>query len=122
VSYCRWSTILEDGFESDLNIYDHVHGYICVNIAGRRHAGIENAPRLDFSNGKAFVASHMARSKWCEDRRSELRYVPIDLPFAGETHEFLDPRECVCVLKKLRDLGYRMPEGVLDEKTYESDI
>ena len=49
MSYCRWSTVLPNNYESDLYIYDHVDGFISVNVAGARRAGIENAPRSALS-------------------------------------------------------------------------
>jgi hypothetical protein len=129
MSYCRWSTVLADNYESDLYIYDHVDGFISVNIAGGRWDGIQNAPRLVLSRfvlseqGKTdeFVASYMARNKWREEQEAAgtLKAVPIDLPYAGESKAFTDPAECVKFLEELKALGYRMPESVLDVSIYE---
>lgn len=119
MSYCRWSTVLPDGHESDLCIYDHVHGFISVNIAGSRWAGIENAPRLEpRDDTDAFVKSYVARGKWRDEHRDELIPTPIGLPYDSESRAFTDPKECVAFLQELKALGYRMPEHVLDVETY----
>mgnify|MGYP001566719924 FL=1 len=123
MSYCRWSTVLHDGYESDLYIYDHVDGYICVNVAAARRAGIENAPRLELrglDDMGAFIDSHLARSQWRREHDVELKRTPIDLPYAGESRDFTDPAECVKFLEELKALGYRMPESVLDVSIYGS--
>ena len=117
--YCRWSTVLPDNHESDLYIYDHVSGYICVNIAGARLAGIENAPRLSPRDGvDVFVKSYMARSEWRKENKDKLVRTPIDLPYAGESRGFESAADCVKFLEELKALGYRMPESVLDVSIY----
>lgn len=122
MSYCRWSTVLPDNYESDLYIYDHYAGYICVNIAASRVEGIEKAPRLarlhSTADTAAFLESYQARSRWRREHEDVLKRVPIDLPYAGESHDFTDPAECVAFLKELRELGYRMPDDVLNENIY----
>lgn len=127
MSYCRWSTVLPDGFESDLYIYDHCDGHISVNIAGGRLAGIENAPKLQTAltdkgrlNTDAYLESYMARNKWREENEDKLEHVLIELEHAGETYNFQGSIECVEFLKKLKALGYRMPEFVLNVENYES--
>lgn len=122
MSYCRWSTVLPDNYESDLYIYDHVGGYISVNIAGQRTRGIENAPRvheLTHKSPEDFIESLAARARWREQHADTLKPVPIDLPYAGETREFEDPVECIAFLQELKALGYRMPDHVLHVDTYE---
>ena len=124
MSYCRWSTVLHDNYQSDLYTYDHVYGYICVNVAGGRWDGIQNAPRLELhEQGKTdeFATSYMARKKWREEQKEAgtLKTAPIDLPHAGESRAFTDPAECVKFLEELKKLGYRMPESVLDVSIYE---
>lgn len=121
MSYCRWSTVLHDNYESDLYIYDHVDGYICVNVAAARMVGIEKAPRLELrgpDNNEAFIASYVARQAWRRENADKLIRTPIDLPHAGESVGFTDAAECVKFLRKLKALGYRMPESVLDETIY----
>lgn len=124
MSYCRWSTVLHDGYESDLYIYDHVDGFISVNVAGGRWDGIQNAPRLVLPEpgGKTdeFVASYMARNKWRDEQEAAgtLKTVPIDLPYAGESKAFESAADCVKFLEELKALGYRMPESVLDVSIY----
>lgn len=123
MSYCRWSTVLHDNYVSDLYIYDHVDGFISVNVAGGRWDGIQNAPRLELhEQGKTdeFATSYMARKKWREEQKEAgtLKTAPIDLPHAGESRAFTDPAECVKFLEELKKLGYRMPESVLDVLIY----
>lgn len=127
MSYCRWSTVLHDGYESDLYIYDHIDGYISVNVADIRWAGIQYAPRVvplvPGENTDEFVASYRARGKWCSEQRAagKLKRVPIGLPHDGESSAFDTPEECVAFLEKLKALGYRMPESVLDVSIYERE-
>lgn len=114
MSYCRWSTILPNGHCSDLYIYD-AEGYISVNVASGRGKPVTmfEEPLLERHRLKyatltgpelaAYVAS-------CE---------PIDLPHAGESVGFTGPEQAVAFLRKLRALGYRMPDDVLDVTVYE---
>lgn len=122
MSYCRWSTVLPDNYESDLYIYDHYMGFISVNIASARLEGIEKAPRVTplhtTADTEAYIASYRERCTWRRDHENELVRTNIELPHAGETHVFTDPGECVRFLRKLRELGYRMPDDVLDVDTY----
>ena len=122
MSYCRWSTVLHDNYESDLYIYDHVDGFISVNVAATRCAGIENAPRFVprvEGDMEAFVASYVARNQWRREHAADLKRVPIDLLYAGESKAFTDAAECVAFLEELKKLGYRMPASVLDVSIYE---
>lgn len=126
MSYCRWSTVLHDGHESDLYIYDHGGGFISVNVAASRLAGIEKAPRVVMpvhgEDMRVFAESYEARNRWRQEHHDELVHTPIDLPYAGETKEFTDVNECVAFLEELKKLGYRMPESVLDPSIYERGV
>ena len=120
MSYCRWSSVCDNNFESDLYIYDHVEGHISVNIAGARLAGIENAPRkLENLTPQAYGELYLARQQWRKDNADTLKHVPIGLPHAGQSRAFTSARECVAFLRELKELGYHMPAYVLEEETYE---
>jgi hypothetical protein len=42
-------------------------------------------------------------------------YEPIDLPHAGETFEFVEFGDFAAKMHELAELGYRIPEAVLEE-------
>ena len=116
MSYCRWSTVCEDNFESDLYIYDHVDGYIAVEIASGRMEGVEQAPQNEHLDP---FSRYLSRREWVRENADRIRSVPIDLQYAGKSYQFTEAGACVSFLKTLKDLGYHMPDRVLDESIYE---
>lgn len=115
MSYCRWSSVCEDNFDSDVYVYDHVGGYIAVHVAEGRKEGVQNAPRVKGDP----LAQYMARRQWLAENSDKLRLVFIDLPYAGTDHQFDNAEDCVAFLSKLKALGYHMPNSVLDVATYQ---
>ena len=118
MSYCRWSDLLEDGAFCDLYIYDGP-GYISINVAFNRLDEPVDVPALDFSSNEALAVSSVRRRRWMSQHEATFKFVPIGLPYAGESAGFAEPEECVAFLRKLRSLGYRMPDNVLDPGIYE---
>lgn len=119
MSYCRWSSVVEGNFESDLYVYDHVGGYIALHVAQSRREGIENAPPLARAEAThdEHIAAWAARMRWREKNPGKM--VPIELPYAGESFEFPNPEACIAFLQGLKELGYRFPAYMLERSTYD---
>lgn len=67
-------------------------------------------------------------TEWAERYRKvsamvdEAERVPIDLPYAGETHRFGDPEDAAEFLEKLQGLGYRIPGFAIDALREEAEV
>ncbi len=120
MSYCRWSSVCEDNFDSDLYIFGHVDGYIAIHIAASRLAGAELAPVVPTTNDPiANVERYVARRRWLEKMAGNM--VPIELPHAGESFRFAydDTQACEQFLRDLKKLGYHMPDYVLQPGVFQ---
>jgi hypothetical protein len=114
VSYCRFSS---DDFRSDVYVYDSVLGGWQVHVASRRHANA--APRPEYPDGwhragetgiELFMAHTKAMNAWLE----AAEMVPIGLPRDGESQLLGSPGEAADMLQELKDMGYIVPDGVID--------
>lgn len=116
MSFARWSTVLEDGHESDLYVFEDVAGRFTVHVAGSRRRGVESAPRADHASPD-FVAQYRARRAWFDANDT---MDPIGLPFDGQSLSFdLDDVDgMIAKFRELAALGYRFPPRLLDPETY----
>ena len=115
MAICRWSTVCENKHHSDLYIYEHADGFISVNIAQRRIKGVENyEPRYRQDD---YVSKMKDRKAWIDKNCKE--YLPIELPYVGETFKFTNIGECIEFLRKLRNIGYNIPDHAFDRNMYE---
>ena len=107
MSYCRFSS---DGFRCDLYLYEDTGGGWTLHIAGARVP--EDAPTVpELTPGNVWEYSE-ALNQLIEYLRVAER-TALDLPYAGESKRFTDPRELYLFLDELRELGYRFPDAVL---------
>lgn len=129
MSYVRWSTplALPDGVDatdyylnrdghyshlptSDFYIYDHIDGFVSVNVAGNRHR-----PQRSFVGKR--VTENKANKEWLtwlEEGRER-----IDHPAAGQTFEFADMADAIAKVEELIGEGFLAPDWLLDSMRYE---
>lgn len=130
MSYVRWTTpiSLPEGVDhidyylnskkywhlptSDFYIYDHVGGYVSVNMAGNRHR-----PSRPFEGPCVIEVdpeTHSGRLNpawlaWLDEGREA-----IDHPAAGHTFEFEDMADAIDKVEQLIAEGFLAPAGLLD--------
>ena len=95
MSWCRWSTDIDNKCNSDLYIYDSVGDVIAVHVAGRRRTNYKVNPYMviGWSGQTAhddewvakYIANNKLRNQWFEDNDSW-----EDLPeeYAGKHYNF----------------------------------
>lgn len=119
MSYVRWSTPvrLPEGVSptdyyfnsgqypdietSDFYIYDHVGGFVSVNIAGNRHK--PGAPFAGQRGSDDWFA-------WLEQGREEIQH-----PDAGRSFDFEDMNDAIAKVEELIAVGFNAPEWLIDE-------
>lgn len=104
MSYCRWS-------ECDVYVYEDVTGGWTTHVAGRRNVNGKGPP-VTGDTAEEILESYSARAKWLEEHTD---HENIYLPFSGETFNHDTPQECAENLRMLKDLGYDVPEDVIEE-------
>jgi hypothetical protein len=67
---------------------------------------------LTEETAKAWVDAHKAQSDYLESVRDRME--AIALPHAGKTFYDHDPGFCALRLRRLRDLGYRIPDCAIE--------
>ena len=120
MSYVRWSTPIKlpegvDAFDyfadsskywdvptSDFYIYDHVDGFVSVNVAGNRHR-----PSGPFERVAGDLTPWL---EWVETGREK-----IDHPDAGKTFEFGDMTDAIAKVETLIADGLLAPDWLLEE-------
>lgn len=115
MAYCRWSSM---DWRCDIYCYEHVDGGYAIHVAGRRRANIDQCPKVNWdllSNEEGgdldeWQRQYDVQMKWLEDNRED--FVPIDLPYSGETFYPATVEDCVEKLRELRHLGYIMPDNI----------
>lgn len=104
MAYCRWS-------ECDAYVYEDVSGGWTTHIAGYRNpAGYP--PPFDFSTDESFALSIEARREWSEKND---QHVAIGLSEDGASFNHDSPGECADNLRRLKALGYNIPDDVIAE-------
>lgn len=110
MAYCRWSS---DNWKSDVYVYEGANWV--VHVAGSRRLGLDTLPPDPIS-----VLCSNDNSAWLDaynKHRAMLQALPfeeIKLPHAGTSMEFAEPGRCARFLRELRDLGYHIPNGVIE--------
>ena len=114
MSYCRWSS---DRHQCDVYVYEGYEGYVC-HIAGRKIVNLSEAPKdvgsiLDFKeeDRHIWMENHRAWMKWLE---TEAIREDIGLEFDGETFSTDTATDMGNQLKMLQDMGYRVPNYVIE--------
>ena len=114
MSYCRWSS---DKFQSDVYVYANVSGYWTTHVANLRIA--EEYPHPDPYSYE--MVSKTPNDEWTKQIKAYHEWLdtvdhkPFGLPHDGQTFNDKTPQDCAKTLRKLRDLGYRVPDGVIEE-------
>jgi hypothetical protein len=95
MSWCRWSTDIDNKYNSDLYIYDSVGDVIAVHVAGRKRAnyGQNPYPEKPWSYYKTniegwqreYITDNALRQQWFEDNE-EWTYLPEE--YAGKDYNF----------------------------------
>ena len=95
MSWCRWSTDIDNKCNSDLYIYDSDSDCITVHVAGRKRANYSQNPHPARSWGyyqtnkegwqQEYITDVQLRDKWFEDNEEW-----VDLPeeYAGKDYNF----------------------------------
>lgn len=105
MSYCRWS-------ECDVYVYADVNGGWTTHVANRRPV-YGKGPPVTGKTADEILESYNARAKWLKEHGQE--HEEIFLPHSGETFNHATPQECAENLRKLKDLGFDVPEDVIEE-------
>ena len=92
MSWCRWSTDIDNDRQSDLYIYESVANTITVHIAGRRRINYKDCPHktkniLDVPKDEIvkWAESRMNRDSWIS-KNSVFEDLPVE--YAGKTFNF----------------------------------
>jgi len=98
-------------------VYEGYEGYVC-HIAGRKIVNLSEAPKdvgsiLDFKeeDRHIWMENHRAWMKWLE---TEAIREDIGLEFDGETFSTDTATDMGNQLKMLQDMGYRVPNYVIE--------
>lgn len=121
MSYCRWST---DDFQSDVYVYENTGGYWSIHVASNRivyHQPLPEPVPLTPDTAESWHDRNVTIMEWIDDPEKSHREA-IDLPHAGEDFRADTPQETAEILTELRWLGYRIPEGVIDELRKEASV
>lgn len=114
MSYCRWSS---DCFRSDVYVIAHVDGtwttYIAMSKRIEPWTGEDpySYTWMKKCDTEEYKQLYLAFQEWLATSRK----VNIDLPHAGETIKDDTPQACANTLRYLRNLGYHVPDGVIEE-------
>lgn len=95
MSWCRWSTDIDNKCSSDLYIYDHVDGDIVCHVAGRRRSNYAQNPYRELSWAdvrehdtkwiQEYIEHGKKRQQWFEDN-DEWENLPDE--YVGKTYSF----------------------------------
>ena len=112
MSWCRFSTILENNKTSDLYIYEDCMGGVTIHVASAKRVGIENAPLLpniSYISPEKWMIAYEDRMNWM---RTHQEFENIGLKYDGESFHNLDKESLINILKILKDEGYEFPDHV----------
>lgn len=109
MSYCRWSS---DNSKCDIYAYEAEDGFY-IHVANMKIVG--DPPVADISlvqKGATdeYMRQYKDRSKWMD----AAEYVCIGLPFDGKTFVMPDIEEFYRKMKELKEIGYHIPEGIIE--------
>lgn len=124
MSLCRWSDM---DFQCDLYVYEAVDGW-CIHIAQskrRFETPLPPMPPFPLANDPALEAKLQAWLAADRKRQAALdraKRVRLTLPHAGESFGGLTAKACWGQLKRLKRLGYVMPDYALEEMQKEAGM
>lgn len=102
MAYCRWS-------DCDVYVYLSQDGWT-THVAGRRNVS-GKPPSFDFTSAETLVTSIVFRQEWS---RQNTTLQPIGLPEDGNSYCHDTPGECADNLLLLKNMGYDVPQDVID--------
>lgn len=120
MAYCRWSSL---DYGCDIYLYADVNGGYTCHVASKKRVAAEPCPplpthkELEAMSVEEFRAILQAQRDWAE----EADLIPIGMEYDGKSFYSYDRDEMVEILKKLKRVGYRMPEWLIDEIANEPD-
>lgn len=117
MSYCRFSS---DNFKCEVYVFDDCMGGITTYVAGNRCEGVTPIPEVPPytpETADEYFAADDAQMRWLD----ECTRVFIDLPYAGQRFNHDTEKECAENLIMLKELGYNIPQYVIDTLMEESD-
>lgn len=110
MNYCRFST---DDFQCDIYCYEDASGGYATHVACNRVIFKDRLPdRVPFDNEHAL--EWVARHKKVIEMLKNADRVPIGLRYDGMSFWDGTEEELLARLIKLRDVGYRFPDSVLN--------
>jgi hypothetical protein len=112
MSWCRFSTILENNKTSDLYIYEDCMGGVTIHVASAKRVGIKNAPPLpniSYVSTEQWMIAYEDRMNWMKTNKE---FENIGLNYDGESFYNLDKESLINTLKLLKEEGYQFPDYV----------
>lgn len=107
MAYCRFS------YESDVYVYESAQGWE-LHVASNRHTSEAPFPGFKAEWSAQEIPELVARYKAQAEWYANAKLVPIGLEHAGKSYTYDTPQECAVSLGFLRDLGYTVPEHVIE--------
>lgn len=111
MSYCRWSS---DNFKSAVYVYEFEQGWT-IHVASNKMVG--EPPFAEYMD----VFSKMDRLEWARRYKErdawmdQAERLPIGLPHDGKTYCESSPQDAAIRLNILKEVGYHIPDGVIEE-------
>jgi hypothetical protein len=106
MSYCRFSS---DDWRSDLYVYQCSLGWQ-IDIAGSRHDPMPPRITADKTDPDEWLRQYNAQ-RTAMDKAGRAY---IDLPHAGGDFLCGTPGDCADTVAMLKELGYNVPDGVIE--------
>lgn len=109
-----WCTFSSNDYQCDLRLVSTPDGFL-IMVASERVAG--DIPPTMHLNAEGL------EHEFAEAERHQIAYVrsadrdPIDLPHAGQEFRFEEYDDFVAMVRELVDLGYRIPDEVMNDLT-----
>lgn len=118
MAYARWS---DDCFQSDVYVYLNNADEYVIHVAAKRAVSAEprpTPPAIAWSPenaeewAQAAADYGVACARWVEGAE----HTPIGLPCDGQSFYFdgEDAQSCAAKLRELREMGYYVPNGVIE--------
>lgn len=113
MSYCRWSSM---NWTCDLYCYADISGGWTTHVAPRRRIdAVPEDRHEDFIARKISLAEYTQLHRQQMTALARIPFEPLRLPHSGETFHDSTLAEFKQRLLKLRQLGYRFPDGVINQ-------